>query len=79
MASLFRCVGKGNSSGLEQCMFVLRLSFHFVALESVKSFLPQLAAANEVLQQQMVGKPAEEFDIEHVTEEEGPVVEMVRY
>lgn len=45
-------------------------------LERLQSFLPQMAMANEKLQQQMDEAPAGHFDIESVGEAER-VIEMV--
>lgn len=45
-------------------------------LSRVKAFLPQLATANEQLQQQVAQDPAQ-VDIEHIDEDEGQYIEMV--
>nr|XP_032810254.1 uncharacterized protein C12orf45 homolog [Petromyzon marinus] len=46
------------------------------ALSQVKKFLPQLAAANDVLQREMQEMPAGHFDIEHVDDGQERVIEM---
>lgn len=42
-------------------------------MSQVKSFLPQMKMANQELQ----NKPAEEIDIEHVSEDQDRFIEMV--
>ncbi|KAM4677414.1 NOP protein chaperone 1 [Discoglossus pictus] len=45
-------------------------------LDRVQNFLPQMAQANETLSKEMEINPASAFDIEHVDEEEGKIIEM---
>ena len=46
-------------------------------LSRVKSFLPQLEESNRVLQERLASEPAENLDIEHLVDYDGPVIEMV--
>lgn len=49
-------------------------SLNFIAvLSQVKSFLPQMKMANQELQ----NRPAEEIDIEHVSDDQDRFIEMV--
>lgn len=45
-------------------------------LDRVKAFLPEMAAANDQLQQAMADKPAGQFDIEEVDDEAEKYIEM---
>lgn len=45
-------------------------------LSRVKSFLPQLEESNRVLQERLASEPAENLDIEHLVDYDGPVIEM---
>ena len=50
--------------------------FSLSVLDRVKDFIPLLASANESLEKEMTGKPAEEFDIENVDKDD-QYIEMV--
>ncbi len=48
----------------------------FAALARARDFLPMLAKANESLKIEMMQRPATDFDLEHVDEQQ-PYIEMV--
>lgn len=59
---------------MQDTFLILLNHWSFIAvLSQVKSFLPQMKMANQELQ----NRPAEEIDIEHVSDDQDRFIEMV--